>query len=98
MTLPRSLSEDDLRVMQRISLFRMCVQKRRGSANKECNELLLLVPSISFYESATLRALRGHVTTCLTYFRAHVLMCLRCLHAHVPTCLACYAYLRTHVV
>ena len=47
----------------------------------------------TFYESATLRALRAHVPTCLPCLRAQVPTCLTCLSAHLPTCLPC---LRAH--
>ena len=40
-------------------------------------------------ESAKLRALRVHVSTCLACLRAHVPTSLECLRAHVQTCLEC---------
>ena len=57
---------------------------------------ILFVSRSSFChrESAKLRVLRAHVSTCLA--------CLRALRAHVPTCLRAYANvlasLRAHVL
>ena len=40
-------------------------------------------------ESAKLRALRAHVSTCLACLRAHVSTSLACLRAHLQTCVEC---------
>ena len=77
---------------------------------KKASEKFSAVARISsLMESAKLRALRAHVSTCLACLRAHVPACLACLPAHVPTCLmclrahvitclACFSYLRAHVL
>ena len=52
-------------------------------------------PKISvLLESAKLRAVGAHVTTCLACLRVHVLTCLACLRAHVTMC---FTYTRANV-